>query len=596
MKHLFHSIMTLLLATMLITFLALLLNQPASATPASTTRYVAPGGNCGSATPCYATIQAAVDAATPGDTIKVAQGTYTDIHARAGVTQVVYIDKSVTIQGGYAASNWSAADPVAHPTILDARGKGRVLYITGSISPTIGGVRITGGDATGLGGASWGDGGGGVYVVTATATLHNIRVFSNIAQYGGGIYLSNSDAKMHHSLIEHNGDRNGVGGGLYFYYCNDAEVSDSFIIANSAWDGGGFFFIGSNATLERNWIARNIANYEAGGVKLGTSTVLLRENVISGNEAAYGGGLSLFSYGSQPVFERNRIIGNKATNRGGGIYFNYMTPAILKNTVISDNEAPTGSGLFIRDSSPQLIYTTIARNRGGAGVVVTSESDYFDSDVTMTNTVIFSHTTGITVSVENTATLASTLWFGNGADRDGAGLIAHTADHTGDPKFAFDGYHLLPGSAAIDKGVDAGVATDIAGDARPYGSAYDIGADEFSECFAIINDDTSHIFGSIQAALNASSAITDVIKVAGHCRGIQTQWGTNATVFVDKSRTIQGGWRPDFTQQDDITTVDAGFRGHVFYIVNGVSPTIENFDIVHGDGGAGIPAGGSRAG
>ena len=48
----------------------------------------------------------------------------------------------------------------------------------------------------------------------------------------------------------------------------------------------------------------------------------------------------------------------------------------------------------------------------------------------------------------------------------------------GDPAFKSDGYHLTGGSAAIDQGVDAGVATDIDGDARPIDAAYDIGADE----------------------------------------------------------------------------------------------------------------------
>ena len=51
---------------------------------------------------------------------------------------------------------------------------------------------------------------------------------------------------------------------------------------------------------------------------------------------------------------------------------------------------------------------------------------------------------------------------------------------TGDPKLS-DSYHLQSGSAAIDAGVDAGVTTDIDGDARPQGSAPDIGADEFTE-------------------------------------------------------------------------------------------------------------------
>ena len=39
----------------------------------------------------YTTIQEAVDAASQGDLIKVAEGSYTDIHQRSGITQVVYI-------------------------------------------------------------------------------------------------------------------------------------------------------------------------------------------------------------------------------------------------------------------------------------------------------------------------------------------------------------------------------------------------------------------------------------------------------------------------------------------------------------------------
>ena len=37
---------------------------------------------------------------------------------------------------------------------------------------------------------------------------------------------------------------------------------------------------------------------------------------------------------------------------------------------------------------------------------------------------------------------------------------------------------LLPGSAALDAGVDVGVTTDFDGDPRPMGDGHDIGADE----------------------------------------------------------------------------------------------------------------------
>jgi hypothetical protein len=54
-------------------------------------------------------------------------------------------------------------------------------------------------------------------------------------------------------------------------------------------------------------------------------------------------------------------------------------------------------------------------------------------------------------------------------------------EYMGDPAFAPDGFHLRSSSAAIDRGVEAGITDDIDGDHRPYGNRYDLGADEWAD-------------------------------------------------------------------------------------------------------------------
>ena len=111
-----------------------------------TVRFVAADGNCGSNSPCYDTIQAAVDEAAAGDIVRVAGGRYTGVSARGGATQLVYLDRSLMIQGSYDPLLWTV-DPANHPSILDAEDQGRVLYITGVVSPVlwIGLTGLTGG-------------------------------------------------------------------------------------------------------------------------------------------------------------------------------------------------------------------------------------------------------------------------------------------------------------------------------------------------------------------------------------------------------------------------------------------------------------------
>ncbi|MEZ4638718.1 MAG: hypothetical protein R2856_27775 [Caldilineaceae bacterium] len=65
-------------------------------------------------------------------------GTCTGVQTVSGQTQTVYINKQITLIGGYTNGNWTATpDPVANPTVLDANSSGRVFYITTNGDATV---------------------------------------------------------------------------------------------------------------------------------------------------------------------------------------------------------------------------------------------------------------------------------------------------------------------------------------------------------------------------------------------------------------------------------------------------------------------------
>ena len=414
--------------------------------------HVCPGG-CD-----YASVQAAVDAANDGDVIKVATGTYTGVTARAGVTQVVYISKTITIRGGYAITDWNTSNPVSYPTTLDAQGQGRVLSIIDSISATVSGLRLTGGDATGLNGGGFCEGGcptdagGGVHIAFSNVILEQNRVWGNSGELGGGMYVRAAKS----------------------------VIRDNVFTNNTASSGGGLFLRAVQllepitVTLQRNVVVSNTASSSGGGIViagfsgLGTlvaypAPVLLENNTVANNIAAYGGGLTIDA--SAPTLINSIIVNNQANIGGSGVYVSGGVPRLL-HTTVSHNGGESGSGIFVDSVHPWL---------------------WDDRTTALTNTILVSHTVGITVSVGNTVTLDGTLWgsenWTNVTDWAGAGAISTgTVNVWGNPAFVdpdAGDYHIGPDSAAIDAGVDAGVATDVDGESRPIGTGYDIGADEF---------------------------------------------------------------------------------------------------------------------
>ncbi len=330
---------------------------------------VNPGGTGG----CYSSIQAAVDDAQPGDEIWVATGTYTDLDARpapagyrgsAIITQVVYVAKPVTLRGGYNAY-FSAWDPLAYPTTLDAGGQGRAAFVYGEVAPTIEGLRLTGGDASGLGGHDWGSTppnvGGGLYVLSATATISGNWIldstagdYADASSWGGGLGLVYAEVSLSGNWIGDNLAE--LGGGLWAYSSTltlaGNTISGNLVESGANNGGGGLYLDESSADLTGNTISGNTSDNLGGGVYLYFSDqVTFSDNLIFSNTAIYGGGLYLNR--SSPTIVGNRIEGNVGSHSGGGGNLERGSPVVSGNT-ISGNVAGKGGGLYTYYGSASL--------------------------------------------------------------------------------------------------------------------------------------------------------------------------------------------------------------------------------------------------
>jgi len=386
---------------------------PAMAQPENEIIRVALSGSdasgCGEeSNPCR-TVQFAVDQAQEGDEIRIASGVYTDVHVREAITQVVYISKTLDILGGFTTTNWITPELVNNPTTLDAQGLGRVVLISGNISVTLDGLRITGGDATGLGKLPYPnvtyDTGGGIYVLKALAIINNCEIFSNTASskdqgfsLGGGMYLYKSNySKITNNIVRDNVAGTGIGipsrgegGGLCLEISHQAVISNNLIQNNVAGygdysNGGGVFLYNSDyVTMTRNEIAQNIASpnrfTRGGGVysylsdKLFFYKNLVRENISSSFQGTdyqiNGGGGLFFEEGEYFSILENEILSNTVSlgeGYGGGMFLHGVDHSLVQMNLVRWNIGSIlnlghGGGIGGGGEDLQIISNTIQEN------------------------------------------------------------------------------------------------------------------------------------------------------------------------------------------------------------------------------------------
>ena len=315
-----------------------------------------PGPGTGTQVDPFCSIQSGIDAASSGDTVQVAAGTY---------YENITMKSGVVIQG--------AGQGVS---IIDGGGSGTVVTaISVDSAATLDGFTITNG---------LGDFGGGMYNNNASPTVTNCTFAENWSNYDGGGMQNGSSSPIvtnctfagntanYHGGGMYNFDNSSPtvtnctfsgnissdnGGGMYNQYSSSPTVTNCTFSANTADYGGGMSNTNdSSPTVTNCTFAENSANYDGGGMQNGSSSPIVTNCTFAGNTANYHGG-GMQNTASSPTVTNCTFIGNTVSNYyGGGMYNSDNSSPIMTNCTFSGNSASSGGG-GIRNfvsSSPTL--------------------------------------------------------------------------------------------------------------------------------------------------------------------------------------------------------------------------------------------------
>ena len=551
--------------------------------------------------------------------------------------------------------------PGAAALAVSGDGASRVFHLVPGVTVTISGLSITNGVAGGL--LPPDQGGGGIFNDHSTLTLNNCAIVGNSAPassvnggQGGGIDNSGT-LNMLNCMVSGN-STGGSGGGVLNDVGTTLNITGVTFSGNNALAAGGGILneVGATVSVKNSTIDGN-GSVSGGGGIANSGTLVLTNTLLSGNStgsngggilnnasatltvtttslnanisAAAGGGIN--NDGTQTI-GYSTVNGNSA-QFGGGFYNGTRGHLTITNCTVSSNSAATGGGIENHEIIT-IINSTISGNSAttnGGGInnilILTILNSTFSGNLAPHGGAI-SHYGGyleIGSTILNAGTLGGnianfatpdTIYMDgyNLSSDDAAGLLNLTGDRTNiDPMLgplANNGgptltHAPLPGSPAIDQGVDFGVyyplspfdqrgpgfsrtRRDPALPLPPGGDGTDIGAFEIQQppCSTVVTTIADNGLGSLRSVLDCASpgATIDATRVSG------TVLLTGGELLITKNINILG-------PGPGILAVNGNAASRVFHISSNAVVSISGLTITNGsvsgtnfpaDGGGGI--------
>ncbi|MGB9175866.1 MAG: TIR domain-containing protein, partial [Methanoregula sp.] len=225
----------------------------------------------------YSSIQEAVNAGNPGETITLVAGTY---------RENLRIDKSFIIKGAGVEK-----------TIIDGWASGSVIIVgwnRANIDVTLTGITVTGG----------------------TGTKDRIDPSQTPYVCGGGIF---NKGRLNIKDCVISGNAAYCGGGIFNKGTLNLEKGAS-VNHNTAHNGGGIYGNIEKIILDGGTVSSNEAEQLGGGIYIDyRGSITVHSGTISNNAAKNMGG-GIYSQGGPVTLHEGTIFSNDAVASGGGIY------------------------------------------------------------------------------------------------------------------------------------------------------------------------------------------------------------------------------------------------------------------------------------
>ena len=271
------------------------------------TRYVAKTGSDDDENPCTdaaapcLTLVRAIDEATDGDDILIAEGTYAE--------HINMNDGGLTVRGGYTISGaqWL---PGTGETIIEGAENESIFRINGR-NVVLQGLTITGAQTDSSGGA--------ISIRNRSSVdLIDLKIHSNSADSAGGVEIRDDST---------------------------VNIVDTQIYGNSAigGEGGGLRAEGSDVRLIQSWVVANVATgNDGGGFVAEEGSVYIENSIIAGNDSDENGGGLWISGTESSTIVNSHIVGNQTSGEGAAIATKAATRIVMTNTLIISNTGNTG--------------------------------------------------------------------------------------------------------------------------------------------------------------------------------------------------------------------------------------------------------------